>query len=329
MAVTPPTPLSGGTPAKLTIFMNNGVFGWSESWYMYHANQPNSSPRNFENAAQVMITTLQKYLSQSVAQVGARIELIGGANTGWSEPYGIPDLNLGVGKNSTSGSNANAIVWARWWYRYTDATYKLRAVRSVGGWNVDDIGVFTTTYSSTTSVPQNVRALSTDLTTTVGAGYSGAWGSGGTVNFVFNAYDRANFNATVVPVTGFSVWNGSYLQLQLANLPIGFSAGQKIKIHALRQRCVRGVSGQTNIINAIAGPPAQLQTNKTFSCNAAELVKATGTVGLVQEAFFPFQNLGGATQISQPNQIVFRPFKVSVHKTGKPFGGTAGRLSSR
>jgi hypothetical protein len=317
--------LSGGFPAKVVLFFGGGKFGWTESQVMYlqSSNPDGPALAALDRFARDWIKARRGFLSASYVIEAARYEFIGGPNTGQSLLREGNDVNLGAGEDAS----LVAPVWLGWWAHENDASAQVRGSRvfrglgqnSTSGWTP---GVLLAGGVIPAGLAGGIKAMNVLLGTT--------YVSGGTsATPCMATYSRVLFNANVKPITNITL-NGSgqlVVQMPPSFTPVP-SPGDKLKITAKRQRCIRGLAGVTSVVAFNVGPAPVITISKKFCCNPADLAGFIGKAGPYVPAY-----VGYPAFVTENGTVSGTPalslFKLAKKDTGRPFFGTRGRAASR
>lgn len=305
-----------GAPWKLTIFIDGGAFGWTESFYYC-----NTGMTPDQNDALLAVSCYAQnrdnYLPYPWNIVGARITDL--SNFGSSQPY----ANDTLGVNFATGPSAvgpGGPVWTAALVRMADPTNSVRRMMMWRGINQADQTNFNSQPGSYKPGPLTAQMLPVMFSVLNGnirsagkASYQGRFAMKATNSIGRTAQSQVIQAGNLDPTTGFM----RYLTPNQPSWPIG----SYVHVANIRSGCNKGLSGKFRVITTYAATSPQTGfwtvVNKYPCCR--QVGGAPAPVNVVPGGLiYPYTP--GYVAIQGGN---FRRY--AEHKTGRPFFGTVGR----
>lgn len=302
-----PVPITTGTNVYVTEQYNLGTAGWSENWII-NVNDDVTPLEAARGIHQQLLIERNKVRPAGSVLVQVRYSRI--------DANGDAIISTGGAGGTGAGQKAGTVANPRtgWTLRMQDVSGQVRDIHLFRGWlqlSVDyeagHIGRVIDGHALTflQKASNIIQGLNVDD------------GLGG--RYVMRSFLRPGPGGpTLADVFTFDLdANGRVKFRTLSTPPLGINAGDTIKLHVQRKRCVRGLSGEYRVISRLPVTESSDEyiIDKKFCCSAADLAGITGKMIKKEVAYY---RVGRAT-----------PGKLLDRKTGRPFGVIPGRRSSR
>ncbi|RPJ87009.1 MAG: hypothetical protein EHM18_03295 [Acidobacteria bacterium] len=306
--MAPPVPRTTGTNVLISEFRNLGVQGWTENYIINVGDTENPLERALL-LHQPLLASRQLVSSVSVALKWVRASEINVGN----DSLLVSGAEIATPLGNRAGDPADPDIG--WMVRFQDISGQIRDMHMWRGWAALDVPYLLGVIQG--AVP---NAAKTFLQRAINVMTKPLVPDGGAAGrYVIKSFARpGTLEVTLLDAIAFGFTATGEIKFRIFN-PGGLTlpVGSIIKLHVVRKRCFKGLSGEAKVIaiDTTSEAYTEITIDKKLCCPPAAL---TGLVGKVIKKVVAYYDIARGQITSMRKR-----------KAGRPFGSIPGRRRGR